>query len=184
MNQTKSSHICPESPDQLLAQIAAGSVDALARLYEQVRGAVYGAALSYLKNGEDAQDVMQDVFVKIWDGAPAYEPRGSAMAWIMTITRNEALMALRSRSHGAQLEEEAWAAIPSASSGVTEDDKILLQQALGILSDQERKIVIFHGAAGLRHREVAQILNLPLSTVLSKYHRALKKMKDNMEGVV
>lgn len=58
----------------------------------------------------------------------------------------------------------------------------MLQEALGALGDAERQIVLLHSSSGLKHREIAALLEMPLPTVLSKYHRALKKMKLQLEG--
>ena len=58
----------------------------------------------------------------------------------------------------------------------------VLQEALARLSGEERRIVLLHAVTGLKHREIAQLLELPLSTVLSKYHRGLKKLKSLMKG--
>ena len=58
----------------------------------------------------------------------------------------------------------------------------LLQGALASLADEERRIVLLHAVTGMKHREIAALLELPLPTVLSKYHRALKKMRIFLEG--
>jgi RNA polymerase sigma-70 factor (ECF subfamily) len=60
---------------------------------------------------------------------------------------------------------------------MTADDKVVLQQCMEVLSDTERQIVVLHAVSGFKHREIAAYLELPLATVLSKYHRAIKKMK-------
>lgn len=65
---------------------------------------------------------------------------------------------------------------------MTPEDRAVLEAALNILSDQERQIVVLHAAAGLKHREIAKLLELPLPTVLSKYRRALSKLKTKLEG--
>ena len=62
------------------------------------------------------------------------------------------------------------------------DDGIAVAMALAALEEQERRIVVLHAVTGLKHREIAQLLELPLATVLSKYHRALKKLKVRLEG--
>ena len=62
---------------QLLIHIAGGEREALAELYRRTRAAVYGLALSYLKNAQDAQDLTQDVYVQVWDCAAQYRPTGS-----------------------------------------------------------------------------------------------------------
>lgn len=165
-----------------LAGVAGGDRQALEELYAAARGAVYATALGILKNAQDAQDVTQDAFVRIWENAGRYEPTGSPMAWMLSVTRNLALMHLRQSSRTAELSEGEWDAIPIAAPAVTPEDRIVLQTALAALSDTERQIVLLHAATGLKHREIAALLDIPLPTVLSKYHRAMKKMRARMEG--
>ena len=147
----------------LLCRIAAGEREALAELYRRTRTAVYGLALSYLKNAHTAQDLTQDVYVQVWDCAHQYRPTGSPMGWLLT-------------------EEEQWDAIPAQKTGLDAEERILLQQALATLGEEERRIILLHAVTGLKHREIAALLELPLSTVLSKYNRALKKMRAYLEG--
>ena len=81
-----------------------------------------------------------------------------------------------------QLDEEEWDAIPAEGPALSPEERELLQTALAALEEQERRIVVLHAVTGLKHREIAQLLELPLATVLSKYHRALKKLKVRLEG--
>ena len=83
--------------EQLLARIASGDREALGQLYHRTRSAVYALTLSYTKNAQDAEDLMQDTFVRVWDSAGQYRGRGSAMGWLLAIARNLALMKLRER---------------------------------------------------------------------------------------
>ena len=172
----------PAELEELLLCIARGEQQALEELYRRTRGAVYALALSYLKNAHDAQDVTQDTFVRVWDGAVQYRPQGSPMAWLLTIARNLARMKLRQGARQAELSEEEWEAIPADSPSVTPEDRELLQTALAGLEDQERQVVLLHAVTGLKHREIAALLEMPLATVLSKYHRALKKLKNKLKG--
>ena len=166
--------------DRLLLRVGRGDREAFARLYGQTRGAVYALALSLLRDAHEAQDVAQDVYVKVWESAPAYRPQGSPMAWLLTVARNLARSRLRQSGRQIELGEEAWNAIPAASPDL--EDRQLLQGALARLGVEEREIVLLHAVSGLKHREIAQLLELPLSTVLSKYHRGLKKLKAQMKG--
>ena len=168
--------------EQILIAVAAGEQEALAQLYHRTRAAVYALALSVLKNTHDAQDVTQDTFVRVWDSAPQHRPQGSPMAWILTITRNLARMKLRRDAKHVDLDEEQWQAIPADLPGVTPEDRHLLQEALSILTEEERRVVMLHAVSGLKHREIAALLELPLATTLSKYHRALKKLRVFMKG--
>lgn len=168
--------------DELLSGVAAGDREALAQLYRRTRTAVYGLALSYVKNAHDAQDVTQDTFVRVWDSACQYKPQGSPMGWLLAVARNLALMKLRQGSRQEQLEDEEWDAIPAESPAVTPEDRQVLQQAMAALTDEERQVVMLHAVTGLKHREIAHLLEMPLATVLSKYHRALKKLRVQLEG--
>ena len=167
---------------QLLIHIAGGEREALAELYQRTRSAVYGLALSYLKNAQDAQDLTQDVYVQVWDRAEQYRPTGSPMGWLLAVCRNLCLMRLRREERHAALSEEEWDASPARECGLDADERALLQGALASLADEERRIVLLHAVTGLKHRELAALLELPLPTVLSKYHRALKKMRSFLEG--
>lgn len=167
---------------QLIILISRGERDALAELYRHTRTAVYGLALSYLKNTHDAQDVTQDVFVQVWDCAEQYRPIGSPIGWILTICRNMCLMSLRREKRNATLSDEEWNAIPAQESELDIHERLLLQQALGALGEEERRIVLLHAVTGMKHREIAKLLEVPLATVLSKYHRALKKMRTHLKG--
>lgn len=171
-----------EELEALLSGIAAGSREDLAELYRRTRAAVYGLALSYLKNGAEAEDVAQDTFVKVWAAAPSYRPQGKPMAWLLTIARNLALGRLRTAARSQDLSDAQWSAFSIESDTLTADDRTVLGAALGRLSDEERHIVVLHAVCGLKHREIAQFLDLALPTVLSKYHRSLKKLKTILEG--
>ena len=91
-------------------------------------------------------------------------------------------MRLRREKNNSALSEEEWDAIPAQACGLDADERIVLQQALGSLAEEERRIVLLHAVTGMKHREIAALLELPLPTVLSKYHRALKKMRSTLEG--
>lgn len=161
--------------DNCIARIADGDKEALAALYGQTRAAVYGFALSILKNAHDAEDVLQDAYLQAWQAAGGYRGQGKAMAWLLVITRNLAMDRLRLQSRSQPLED--WQDRLAELPAVTAEDRMTLAALLEQLGDQERQIVTLHALTGLKHREVAGLLGLPLPTVLSKYNRALKKLQ-------
>ena len=171
-----------QEQQQQLLRIAGGEREALAELYQHTRLAVYGLALSYLKNVQDAQDLTQDVYVQVWNCAEQYCPSGSPIGWLLTVCRNLCLMHLRREKKNAALSEEEWNAIPVQEFGLDADERALLQHALALIGEEERRIVMLHAVTGMKHREIAAVLEMPLATVLSKYHRALKKMRIFLEG--
>ena len=168
--------------DGLLLRVGQGDREAFARLYGLTRGAVYSLALSMVGSVQEAQDVSQDVFVKVWENAPSYRSQGSPMAWLLTVARNLCRSRLRQSGRQVLLDEAEWEAIPAAAPDVTPEDRAVLQGALARLGAEERQIVLLHAVSGLKHREIAELLEQPLSTVLSKYHRGLKKLKSLMKG--
>ena len=168
--------------EDLMQGLVRGDQEALSQLYHYARTAVYGLALSIVRNGHDADDITQDTFVRAWEKAEQYRPQGTPMAWLLSITRNLALMKLREQKRTQDLPPEDWAHFSVASHDVTTEDRTVLGAAMTILSDEERQIILLHVTSGLKHREIASLLELPLSTVLSKYHRALKKLKEKLKG--
>ena len=118
---------------------------------------------------------MQEVYIKIYENASTYQSKGKPLAWITTITKNLAYMKLRKQKDIVDIDE--LQEILTKNERISTEDKMILKSAFKYLSDEERNILILHANSGLKHREIAKLLELPLSTVLSKYHRAIKKMK-------
>lgn len=165
--------------EQHIADIAKNDTDALAALYRNTSSAVYSYSLSLLRNTHDAEEVLHDCYLRIHSAAPSYRADGKPMAWILTIARNLCYMRLRERQKAVDLTDEEWSALPGE--GLSREDWLVLDSCLQQLSDEERQIVMLHAVAGLRHREIAQYLDKPLPTVLSKYHRAIKKLRHSMQ---
>lgn len=164
--------------DNLILNTARGNEQAFHELYEATRTAVYGFALSIVKNRQDGEDVLQETYISIYQGAGGYQRQGKPMAWILRIARNHALMKLRDhKKHQAlPLEEmEGWL---EGQQQLSSEDKMVLEAAMKALTEDERQIIALHALGGIKHREIADILDMKLSTVLSKYHRGLKKMRD------
>ena len=168
--------------ESLLIGIAEGNRQAFEVLYEKTRKSIYAYALSILKNPADAEDVMQDTYLKIRSAAHLYRPEGKPLAWMFTITRNICLMRIRQQKH---LSLYSYEEAPPEADFLQIDnleDRIVMQTALKVLKDEECQIIILHAVTGLKHREISSLLQIPLSTVLSKYNRGLKKLKSELEG--
>ena len=165
--------------EELIIRIAHDDLSAFEELYRLTDQTVYAFILSILKNPHDAQDIMQDTYVKIRASAHLYQKKGKPLAWIFTIARNLCLMKLRTatRTADTSLEDLEDSNYLATSDHKTSEDRIVLQAALNILAEEERQIVILHAVSGLKHHEIAKSLGMPLSTVLSKYNRSLKKLK-------
>ena len=164
--------------DRLLKSVASGDMEAFEQLYHATHASVYAFALSILKNSHDAQDVLHDCFVAIHSAASGYHTSGKPMAWIITITRNLCFKLLKEREKTTSLSLEDWKDHVDLCTQMTADDKVVLEQCMERLSSQERQIVVLHAVAGFKHREIGEMMELALPTVLSKYHRAIKKLRE------
>ena len=165
--------------DQYISEIArSGEHHALEQLYLCIKDAVYGYALSVMKNTQDAEDVLQDCCLTIYQSAHLYRSSGKPMAWIFTIVRNLCLGRLRAMSRFSDLPEEDWEPYLDSNERISMEDRVILKHCLRDLQDDEREILLLHVFSGMKHREIAALTDRPLSTILSKYHRALKKMRE------
>ena len=176
----------PDNPEQseesLILRIGQGDKSAFAKLYETTSNAVYAYAFSLLMDREDAEDVMQETFLKIHAAAHLYRPQGKPMAWIMTIARNLCM----SRFRGKKKQTELMPAHTEGETGLSlirqAEDRMVLEAAMDVLSQEELRIIVLHGVSGVKHREISEIMQIPLSTVLSRYHRGLRKLRKRLEG--
>lgn len=163
--------------EKLIPLIAKGDMDAFHVLYESASKSVYGFALSILKNSHDAEDVLQETFLKVYHSAAEYVPQGKPLAWIFTITRNLALTKLRESSKRTDF-DAAKPEMIDFSAVSRADERMLIESVFSVLSDEEKQVLVLHAVSGMKYREIASVLELPLNTVLSKYHRAVKKLRN------
>ena len=94
--------------DSLLYGISNGDKKCLEQLYQVTHTSVYSFALSVLKNHHDAEDVLHDCYVAVWNGAESYVSRGKPMAWIITIAKNLCLQRMRERKKAECTSQEGW----------------------------------------------------------------------------
>lgn len=160
--------------DRLLLGMAQGQPAAFEEFYRMTARSIYAYALSLTRNPQDAQDAMMDTYLAIRSHAEQYHSQGKPLAWVFTIARNAVRMQQRKLAREVPFEELQSDLISIESDP---DAAIALREALRILSEEEREIVLLHAVSGLKHREIADALSRPLSTVLSKYTRALMKLK-------
>ena len=168
-----------DSLEECLEKISQGSQDALHTLYEQTKSAIYGFSLSILKSRQDAEDVLQETYLRVYGGAANYVPRGKPLPWMLTIAKNLSLQKLRESKRTASLPEE-WEEGEYIDPDLPPEERLALKAALEELGEEERQIVMLHAVAGFKHREIAKLQDLALPTVLSKYHRAMKKLRHKL----
>jgi RNA polymerase sigma-70 factor (ECF subfamily) len=133
------------------------------------------------KNHDDTLDILQDTYLKIKSAAHLYKPMGKPLAWMFTIAKNLYLEKIRKEKRVVDLKDEYIENSINLSFVSDPEDRMVLETALEVISDEEREIVMMFAVGGMKHKEIARNLDLPLSTELSKYHRALKKLKVHLE---
>ena len=166
-----------EAYEIYILDISNGSKEALELLYNKTKSYVYGYAFSMLNNVTDAEDVMQDTYVNIYKYASMYNPRNKPLAWILTITKNLCLNKLKQKKRRKETDISDIEHIITKDKRHMHHDYTFARTILEVLTEEEKKIIILSSVEGLKYREIAHLLDLNLSTVLSKYHRAMKKLR-------
>ena len=164
--------------ETLFERIGNNDMDALEELYYQTERTLYAYILSNVKNHDETLDLMQETYIKIMSAAHLYKPMGKPLAWMFTIARNLYVSKLRKQKREVNLDSEIIENDLNFSYVKDYEDKLVLETALDILNKEEREIVLLYAVSGLKHKEIAENLELNLSTTLSKYHRALKKIRN------
>ena len=165
----------------LFIRIGESDMVAFDDLYQITERTLYTYALSLTKNHEEALDLIQETYVKVLSAAHLYKPMGKPLAWLFTITKNLYLSQLRKDKRIIYMEDQQLSNDRRFSYITDPEDKMVLEVALKQLTSEESQIVLLHAVTGMKHKEIASNLGLGLSTTLSKYHRAIKKLRVYLE---
>ena len=176
-----SQHNKIEIDEDPFRRIADDDMTALDELYGLTERIMYAFSLSLTKHHQGALDLMQDTYVKILSAAHLYKPMGKPLAWMFTIARNLHYSNLKKEKRSIPLEPKEISDDKRFSYVTDVNDRRVLEGVLDLLSEEERKIVMLYAVSGMKHKEIAESLGLKLSTTLSKYHRALKKLRKYLE---
>lgn len=171
--------------EQLLEGIARKDQEAFREFYGRTVRPVHSYILSLTGSRQEAEDVMQDTFLKIWTCAGEYQAKGKPLAWVFTIARNQCYMRFREqKKRGETCLEELEG--PEMGEHCLEIEQAPERQqllwALSRLKEEDRQVVLLYAAAGMKHREIAGALGMPLSTELAKYSRSMKRLQEMLRG--
>lgn len=168
----------------LFEKIANGDDTAFTELYYASYRQIYGFLVALTKNKEDAEDLLQNTYIRIRNGSHLYRKQGTPMTCMCAVAKNQFLDFVRKKSKGVSVDFDEVEKYVSEGlgTGVKQhkdvENEMVLEKAFEILNKQERTIVVLHMIDGLKHREISKITGIPLSTVLSKYNRSLKKLRE------
>ncbi len=167
--------------EAIFKRIADGSSEALQELYELSYKPIFALLLSLTQNYQDSEDLLQETYIKIRQGAHLYKSQGNPMAWMMKIAKNLYLSKMRTQPKETAIDyDEVSNDIPYDMIQDV-DNRILLEKLFKILETDERLIIILHIIDGFKFREISVFMEKPLGTVLSMYNRGLKKLRKSLE---
>jgi RNA polymerase sigma-70 factor (ECF subfamily) len=174
---------------RLLHRVAGGDLQAVSELYDQIAAPLFSVAVRILGDAAEAEEVIQDVFVQIWEKAATFEENlGSAFHWALSIARHRCIDRLRSRQRRARLVEEFQNDMLSQQSPVLEntaaldtDDTGAVRTALKNLPEDQRQAIELAFFGGRTHLEIAELLNEPLGTIKARIRRGMLKLRDSLQ---
>lgn len=182
---------------ELLENTARGDRASFQQLHERYNGVLFSAAYQVLNDQAEAEDVVQDVFVQIWDKAKLYDrSRGKPLTWALTLTRNKSIDRLRSAQRRHRLKDEVekettvteQRGAGGAQAGGDSVDRVyaleknrIVRNAVLQLSNEQRQAIEMAFFGGLTQNEIAHKLDEPLGTVKARIRRGMIKLKDLIE---
>ncbi|HEX6160020.1 MAG TPA: sigma-70 family RNA polymerase sigma factor [Thermoanaerobaculia bacterium] len=177
--------------DSLLPAVANGDVGAFEALYDRHASTIYALLLRILGNPDDAQEILQEAFVKAWSSARLFDAvRGSEAAWLISIARSRAIDRLRSRrirsdrEHDAGREHYIHASFvengTAMEHAIESEERIAVRAALSHLPVAQRVALELAYFEGLSQSEIAERLHEPLGTIKTRMQLGMKKLRDEL----
>ena len=180
-------------PSALLPAVARGDLAAFEELYDRYSSTLYALLMRILGNPEDAQEALQETYVKAWTSAKMFDAlRGSEVAWLISIARSRGIDRLRSRRIRVDREDEAGREISTvtgfvdrtsgADKAIESEQRIAVRGALAELPDAQRVALELAYFEGLSQSEIAERLHEPLGTVKTRMQLGMKKLRERLQA--
>lgn len=180
------------SESRLVEAAAAGDREARQALFERHREAAYRAALRITGRHEDALDVVQDAFIRAFDGLAGFQREAGFRTWVVRIASNRALDVLRSRRvrRAASLERDEAGDAPSGLEAAARDDVLpgeLLERtetaqrvraAIAALPVEQGKVFLLYAGGELTYGDIAEAVGIPIGTVMSRIYHARRRLRE------
>jgi RNA polymerase sigma-70 factor (ECF subfamily) len=174
--------------EPLLARAAAGDQEAWRHLVERYSGRVYGVLRSNGVDPERAEEITQSVFCTVAAKLPVYIEQGHFESWLFRIALNRLRDDARRRKRHARpvgesgVFEDMPAPAAGRRAGADPDELAALQRALGRLPPADRQVIDLRHIGGMSFKQMADLLEEPLGTLLARHHRALQKLRTMLDG--
>ena len=179
-----SSDPSPSDDELLLQKISKGDPQAMAKIFDRHSRLVYSVALRVLSDTGQAEDVMQDVFLKVWREPQTFlQERGRLAAWLAVMARNRAIDSLRRRRPSDSVEDVILAARTDIASEVEHNSLVdKIRGAMKILPPEQKLSMELAYFEGLTHSEIAARTGDPLGTVKTRIRSALLTLREALEA--
>ncbi|MCR4562604.1 MAG: RNA polymerase sigma factor [Bacilli bacterium] len=169
-----------EKLEQAMCALKAGDGNALGEIYNLTSKKVFTFVLPLLRDYQLAEDVMQDTYVTCYKSINTYKEGTNPKNWLLTIAKNSAISELKKRNREISY-DFSDDRHPDGVYYLGDIESPTITLANKVLSEEEFNIVMMYAIGDYKHREIADILHLPLGTVTWKYANALKKLKAAIE---
>jgi len=172
----------------LLKAIAGKDEKAVSQLYDRYRVVLFGLLVRILNNREEAEDVLQELFLQVWHRAGDYDPkRGRPFTWLVTLARSRAIDRLRSvASRERVATESAREATEEVSDAVADavrsEQRGIVTSALSQLPEEQQRALVLAYFDGLTQSEIADRLGAPLGTVKTRMRAGMMKLREVLGG--
>lgn len=172
------------SDHELIGRVAARDREAFAALYDRLSGRVYGLILKVLRNRTDAEDVLQEAFLQVWNQADRFDPgRAAADVWVLLIARSRAVDRLRRRIVTTSNDLPDPAVLQEPSDELTRGETAaLVGSALQVLTSEQQQPIRLAFFQGLTHEQIAERLQIPLGTVKTRIRLGMARLRDRFGG--
>lgn len=168
----------------LIRSCLKGSQQAYNQFYELYRKLVYYTALQLLGNKEDALDMSQHTFIKVFNALPGFDHKRPLKPWILQILRNQCIDFLRTRKGVVSLEQAPTIGDTSMDPEVLSEQSEFqkkLWKSLEKLSYNHREVIVLKSFQGLSYQQISEVLEIPVGTVMSRLNAARNRLKIMME---
>ncbi len=177
-----------EELDELISRVALADRRAFDRLYAITSGRLFAVALRMMKNRAEAEDVLQDAYVRIWQRAGSFRPgQGRSMSWLITITRNLAIDRLRVRTAPVapmEMAQDVPDEGPTPETALAQSEsRARIDACLEELEAQRAEAVRAAYIEGWSYQELADRFDTPLNTIRTWLRRSLLRLRACMEQV-
>ncbi|MFJ7971839.1 RNA polymerase sigma factor [Psychrobacillus sp. NPDC096389] len=170
---------------QWIQEVLSGNKQAYAHIINKYKNRLYATILRMTRNPQNAQDLVQEAFIKVYQQLNKYDQKGSFSSWIYRVAINHCMDEFRKKSYKMKQVEINEEKIVNTNHPevvfLKKEKSRQLEKLIAILPEDERMIILLRYVNELSYNEISELIEIPLSDVRNKLHRAKKKMRDTVK---